>query len=155
MLERASRHDKVLPGSAHSSVVARVEKRSLHVLLNLHSHLVLLFFLLTYGGDHPPSSNRPMRDRYFNSSGGGRVTQIHIVLAGAPDGAIQRHVALSITYDDNSFPSVFVSSISNRLNFHLFSPFSPNFYRPRISPCIDLSTPAVASNPLPCNAAPS
>ena len=42
---------------------------------------------------------------YFNSSGGGVVTEIHLVLEGSM-GTIQRHVALSITYDDLPYPSV-------------------------------------------------
>jgi hypothetical protein len=45
---------------------------------------------------------------YFNSTGGGRVTQMHFVLEGPPRGVIQRHVALSITYGDLQYPSVFV-----------------------------------------------
>jgi len=46
---------------------------------------------------------------YFNSSRGGRVTLLHLVLTGADAReTLLRHVALSITYDDLSHPSVFV-----------------------------------------------
>ena len=45
---------------------------------------------------------------YYNASGGGRVTMAHVVLWGPPRELIRRHVALRITYDDLSYPSVFV-----------------------------------------------
>ena len=45
---------------------------------------------------------------YYNASGGGRVTMAHIVLWGPPRALIRRHVALRITYDELSYPSVFV-----------------------------------------------
>eukprot|EP00658_Telonema_sp_P-2_P065066 TRINITY_DN54409_c0_g1_i2.p1 TRINITY_DN54409_c0_g1~~TRINITY_DN54409_c0_g1_i2.p1 ORF type:complete len:354 (+),score=62.71 TRINITY_DN54409_c0_g1_i2:106-1167(+) len=54
-----------------------------------------------------------IRDRsltigYWNSSGGGLITEIHLVLEGPPRTELQRHVALQITYDDLPHPSVFV-----------------------------------------------
>jgi hypothetical protein len=52
--------------------------------------------------------NSSLTIAYFNASGGGRVTHIHLVLEGPARGELQRHVAISITYDDEPFPSVFV-----------------------------------------------
>eukprot|EP01079_Euglenida_sp_SAG-EU17-18_P003910 gene3910-4283_t len=45
---------------------------------------------------------------YFKSTGGGVVTEIHLVLVGPDRGELQRHVALKVTYDDLPYPSVFV-----------------------------------------------
>ena len=36
---------------------------------------------------------------FWNSTGGGRVTSMHLVLEGPDRGELQRHVALSVTYD--------------------------------------------------------
>lgn len=49
---------------------------------------------------------------FFNATGGGRVTHIHLVLAGPPRAELQRHVALAITYDGLAYPSVFVPVVS-------------------------------------------
>ena len=45
---------------------------------------------------------------FWNASGGGMITEIHLVLAGPDRGDLQRHVALKITYDGLPYPSVFV-----------------------------------------------
>ena len=55
----------------------------------------------------PAAVNGSLTIANFNSTGGGVVTEIHLVLEGQLS-VIQRHVALSITYDGLPHPSVFV-----------------------------------------------
>lgn len=52
--------------------------------------------------------NETLTIGYWNSTGGGVVTNLHLVLVGAPAAVLRRRVALKIVYDDLPFPSVFV-----------------------------------------------
>ena len=45
---------------------------------------------------------------YFNSTGGGRVTLLHLVLCRERADNLLRNIAIAITYDDLPYPSVFV-----------------------------------------------
>ena len=60
-----------------------------------------------FPGAPPVPAGGALTIAYFNATGGGVVTEIHLVLEGSL-ATIQRHVALSITYDGLPHPSVFV-----------------------------------------------
>jgi hypothetical protein len=52
--------------------------------------------------------NQSLTIGFWNSTGGGVVTEIHLVLSGLPRRELQRHIAFKVTYDELPYPSVFV-----------------------------------------------
>jgi hypothetical protein len=60
-----------------------------------------------FPGAPPVPAGGALTIGYFNSSGGGVVTEVHLVLEGDYS-TMQRHVALSVTYDGLPHPSIFV-----------------------------------------------